>query len=305
MERKLDLMGQQETKTSSNKFSIIEELATSKFPIFLIYCYELKRNLVLKLYPYEKEMPKTNFLNESRFMFLNHPSIISFRQIKKYEQISYKQEKIQASYIIMDYAANGDFSSLMSNRSTLKDERVVRTYFHQLIEGIEYLHSQGVAHMDLKLGNLLLDENYMLKIADFDVAYKTGDWTYLGIGTTHYRAPEVKDGTCIDPFVADIYSAGVILFNLLTGCSPYLEDQIVEDTNYLDLLRKDSSLYWAKMSELGISMSEDAQNLFSSMVREDPVERATLYEIKSSKWYSGEVYSNAQLKNCFSKLRSE
>ena len=196
----------------------------------------------------------------------------------------------------MEYASNGDFKKFVEHFSGLRDERLVRTYFHQLIEGIEYLHSKGVAHMDIKLANLLLDGDYMLKIADFDNAYIEGDWNILGRGTKNYRAPELKKDTCTDAFATDIYSAGIVLFNLLTGCLPYNEDHVIEDASLLDLLREDLSLYWERLSRYGISLSEDAQELFTSMVRADPVERATLAEVKSSKWYSGEIYTKEQLR---------
>jgi len=75
------------------------------------------------------------------------------------------------------------------------DKKLCRTFFHQLIDGIEYLHSQNLAHMDLKLENLVLGDDFKLKIIDFDLAISLTDEKndqYGGAGTKNYRAPEVR-----------------------------------------------------------------------------------------------------------------
>lgn len=94
-------------------------------------------------------------------------------------------------------------------------------YFRQLISGVEYLHSRGVAHRDLKPENLLLDNNDNLKISDFGLAtiYRLQDKERLlekRCGTLPYVAPEVlKRPYCAEP--ADIWSCGIILVALLAG----------------------------------------------------------------------------------------
>lgn len=60
----------------------------------------------------------------------------------------------------MEYAPYGNFSKLMSKAKIYNDEKLTRTYFHQLVEGLEYLHSQDIAHLDLKFCNLLLGDDY-------------------------------------------------------------------------------------------------------------------------------------------------
>ena len=68
--------------------------------------------------------------------------------------------------IVIELAKNGELFEYVSQGGMFKEE-VARKYFHQLIEGLEYLHGQGIAHRDLKPENLLFDENFSLKIADF------------------------------------------------------------------------------------------------------------------------------------------
>ncbi|RZJ37213.1 MAG: hypothetical protein EOO18_06165 [Chryseobacterium sp.] len=60
----------------------------------------------------------------------------------------------------------------VTKKGLLSHEMIIRTYFHQLIEGIEYIHSQGVAHLDLKLENIMLGDSFELKIIDLQFVAK-------------------------------------------------------------------------------------------------------------------------------------
>mmetsp|Transcript_120076 Transcript_120076/g.169014 ORF Transcript_120076/g.169014 Transcript_120076/m.169014 type:complete len:120 (-) Transcript_120076:20-379(-) len=116
------------------------------------------------------------------------------------------------------------------------------------------MHSKGAYHLDLKLENLLIGENYNLKIADFDCSYmqnKTEE--VLANGTIHYRAPEIKKGTCSDMEVADVYSAGIILFLLKSGrFLPFREQEEKsgfnsserQAANLRKLLNDDAHAFW-------------------------------------------------------------
>eukprot|EP00330_Aristerostoma_sp_ATCC50986_P003424 CAMPEP_0114590536 /NCGR_PEP_ID=MMETSP0125-20121206/12772_1 /TAXON_ID=485358 ORGANISM="Aristerostoma sp., Strain ATCC 50986" /NCGR_SAMPLE_ID=MMETSP0125 /ASSEMBLY_ACC=CAM_ASM_000245 /LENGTH=88 /DNA_ID=CAMNT_0001788097 /DNA_START=254 /DNA_END=516 /DNA_ORIENTATION=+ len=84
--------------------------------------------------------------------------------------------------------------------------KFVRTLFHQLISGIEYLHTHKYAHLDIKLSNLAIGEDFKLKILDFD-AYS--DPMILGKGTCCFRAPELMNDQCQYPQPSDIYSVGI------------------------------------------------------------------------------------------------
>ena len=197
----------------------------------------------------------------------------------------------------MEFCPYGDFTDLVSRTDMLMiDEKLLRTYFHQLIEGMEYLHSKGFAHLDLKPDNLLLAEDYILKISDFDSACQSNDELITLRGTQNYRAPEIRKGNCEDPQAADIYSAGIILFSLKTGHYPFEESR---RENVLEsLLKNEDPEFWSmhnKVSQTQVHLSNDFKNLFLSMVKYDPVERATITEIKKSKWYCGPIYTQIEL----------
>jgi len=129
--------------------------------------------------------------------------------------------------MFLEYAPYGDFFDVLSQKKVKFTEKITRTYFKQLVSGLEYLHSNDVAHMDIKPENLLLGENFTLKMADFDLSYVKGvhNLRHMSRGTRFYRAPEVFVKQCQDPFKADIFSLGVMLFVMKTnGRIPFTED---------------------------------------------------------------------------------
>jgi serine/threonine protein kinase len=68
--------------------------------------------------------------------------------------------------IVMEYAGGGELFEYVANTGRFT-EPVARTYFHQMVEALEYIHNQGIAHRDMKPENLLFSEDFILKVADF------------------------------------------------------------------------------------------------------------------------------------------
>jgi Serine/threonine protein kinase len=289
----------------SGSFKIICRIGNSKFPVFLINAHESDKTYAMKLYPYVENEVNPSFVNESRFLFLSHKNIVSIIRAQPKQKSSHKEKMFDSSYIIMEAAPYGDIARVLRTSTLFYDEKLARTYFHQLVEGIEYLHSQGVAHMDLKPENLLLGEDFILKITDFDCAYMKRDPEILGRGTRNYRAPEVIKRACTDPEAADIYSAGIILFVLVTGYFPYFEDSIVDNYNLEELLRNEDPKFWEFHMEIQprkITFSDSFKTLFLNMVKEDVVERATLEEVKKSTWYNEPIYTIDETKEIFTEF---
>lgn len=121
------------------------------------------------------------------------------------------------------------------NERIPKKETVIRTYFIQFIDALDTLHSSGIAHMNLKLENLFLCNDYMLKLGGFKCVYLSTDEKMFP-GTRNYRSPEVREGRCKDPIASDIYSAGVVLFVMMFGLFPYDEENYEEGIDMQDML---------------------------------------------------------------------
>lgn len=114
----------------------------------------------------------------------------------------------------------------------IEDEMLIRTFFRQIAGGLEYLHLKKIAHLNLKLENLVIGKDYELKIEGMTYSFHDGDNQIIGKGTKNFRAPELRAGKYHNPMNADIFSLGIILFVLKEGRLPYKEGVI---TNELDL----------------------------------------------------------------------
>jgi serine/threonine protein kinase len=124
--------------------------------------------------------------------------------------------------IVMEIASGGELFDFVQNCSGLS-ETLARTYFHQLIASIEGCHQSGVVHRDIKLENLLMDDVFALKLADFgeaEILPKPEEQKEQLIqgrkGTLIYMAPEVLANLKYNQ-QCDIFSAGVVLFIMLSG----------------------------------------------------------------------------------------
>lgn len=98
--------------------------------------------------------------------------------------------------------------------------------------------------MDLKLPNILIGDDYQAKIADFDGCYMDGDKKLLNLVTKNFRAPEIKSKRCKNPYSADVYSLGVILFALRMKRMPYNEDKPFKRFNMEELLHERIDDFW-------------------------------------------------------------
>jgi serine/threonine protein kinase len=280
---------------------VLSKIHESRFPVFLVYSTDLQKNFALKIFPFKDEKPHSAYENEAQFRRLSHPNIVQMVQCVEKQKSSLGAQKFHSSCILMELATYGDFADLVVKHSLYVDEILARTFFHHLIEGLQYLHAHNIGHMDLKLENLLLGDDMLLKIADFDLScnaninHKYGK----GRGTCNYRAPEVKQKNCFFPKAADIYSAGIILFTLVTGGFPGVEDSIVEGHNLFDMMISGNERFWAAHASIhrtGFDYNDDFKKLFIGMIRASPQDRMTIEDVKRTKWYQGRAYSQDELR---------
>lgn len=292
--------------------NVVKRLSKAKFPVYLTSSKVNKQNYAMKIFSHKGEQPHPYFRNEVRFASLKHPNVIDMVYYENEKDTLYKGELKKVSYILMEYAPFGDFFDFVTKHRESLDEKLVRTYFRQLINGIEYLHSCRVAHLDLKPENLLLGADFNLKIADFDLSHVCGDSKILSRGTRYYRGPEFFKSSSSDPeiktpFSSDIYSAGIILFILKSGgIYPHAENNTLEGIDLVDLMYNDNAEFWRKHCEIQEKSEsfydKSFRELFNAMVKFNPEDRLTIKEIKQSKWYNGPIYTPAELQKKMKKL---
>jgi len=156
---------------------------------------------------------------------LNHVNIL------KLIEVMYNDEKGKI-YMVLEYCCAVLQDMLQQSPDKKFPMWQAHDYFTQLLTGLEYLHSKGIIHKDLKPGNLLLDRAEVLKIADFGVCehldmFAKDDFIKTSQGTPSFQPPEVATG--VEKFSGeklDIWSCGVTLFNFVTGDYPFQGDTI-------------------------------------------------------------------------------
>jgi len=115
-------------------------------------------------------------------------------------------------YIVMEFVQGGLLFDLCQTMGCMGED-AGRFFLHQMLDAVDYMHNLRVVHRDLKLENILIDDNLNLKVADFGFAcYKNIDALKSYRGTMTYMAPEIKEGKTYGGKNVDMFSIGVILF---------------------------------------------------------------------------------------------
>src|SRR5438128_1145085 len=174
-------------------------------------------------------------------------------------------------FFSMKFAETG---SLQENRASLRDEpRKCVQLMAKVAHAVEYAHSRGVLHRDLKPGNILLDDRGEPLVSDFGLAKlldADNDLTrsLTTFGTAGYIAPEQADGAAADLTpAADVYSLGAILFELLSGRPPFL------GANPLSVIRQASETPAPKLRTVAHSHDRDLETICARCLERDPKAR--------------------------------
>ena len=122
----------------------------------------------------------------------------------------------------MEHCIGGDLFDYIVDKQHLESQEAAYI-FHQILDGIEYLHSHSVTHRDLKPENLLLDEKGDIKIIDFGLSneYRSGQMLTTMCGSPCYVSPEMLQRQPYDGVKVDLWASGVILFAMLFGFLPF------------------------------------------------------------------------------------
>lgn len=193
--------------------------------------------------------------------------------------VLYNEEK-QKMYMVMEYCVCGMQEMLDSVPEKRFPVFQAHGYFCQLLDGLEYLHSQGIVHKDIKPGNLLLTTDGALKISDLGVAealhpFAEDDTCRTSQGSPAFQPPEIANGLdTFSGFKVDIWSAGVTLYNLTTSLYPFEGDNIYK--------------LFENIGKGDYSIPEDCGPLLSDLLRGmleyDPVKRFSIQRIRQHNW---------------------
>ena len=202
-------------------------------------------------------------------------------------------------YIIQEYCKLGELFDYIVRKEKLK-EKEASVFFYQLINGVEYIHSKGIAHRDLKPENLLLTEDKVLKIIDFGLCHEFNENEFLKTkcGSPSYAAPEIISMPNYDGFKIDIWCCGIILYAMLCGYLPFEGDSESENESDGDNAELFKNILECE-PELPDSLSNISKDLITKILNPIPEERISIENIKKHPFYlKGKKLCNIDYASC-------
>jgi len=179
--------------------------------------------------------------------------------------------------MVLEYVKDGSLLDYYAKKRSMH-EFEVRNIFLQLLDAVEYMHSQGIVHRDIKLDNILIDaSSQTIKLADFGFADRFDQDTLFRNfpGTLAYSPPEVLRGEPHRAAPRDIWSCGVLLYILLTGKYPFGSQPNSKTKNRI--LNEEPN--WEAMK-----ISGSVKDLLRRMLHKDAAQRITLREVRNHAW---------------------
>jgi serine/threonine-protein kinase len=193
------------------KYQILSNLGSGGFgTVFLARDTWIDKKVAIKV-PHRQSGDFDDLLQEPRLLAaLDHQNIVGIVTAEKLDGVF---------FIVMEYVKGESLEAVLDREKSLDVPRAV-AYTLQILKGVEHAHQNQVLHRDLRPANVLISESGVVKVADFGTSrFLEKSHATTVIGSPPYMAPEQFQGRAV--LASDVYSVGVILYQMLTGTLPY------------------------------------------------------------------------------------
>ena len=205
----------------------------------------------------------------------------------RHKNISQLYEIIESKnklYLVVELCEGKELFDYIVDNQKLSEE-VACLFFNQLIDGIEYLHTQNIVHRDLKPENILLSyDKKEIKLIDFGLStiYDNENLLSTPCGTPSYAPPEMLKGEEYHGLLSDVWSCGVILYAMLCGYLPFSESNEEINCNNIIIGNYD----------LPESLSIEVKDLLKNILNIDPITRYDISQIREHIWFKKANYKS-------------
>lgn len=207
-----------------DRYEILEKIGEGGMAVvYKAFCHRLSRFVAVKIMREEMaadEEFKRRFCAESHAIaMLSHPNIVAVYDVSHSDDVE---------YIVMELVDGITLKQYMDKRGAISWKEALH-FTKQITKALAHAHSRGIIHRDIKPQNIMLLKDGTIKVADFGIAALENEMQESGqaVGAIHYIAPEQARGENPDAR-SDIYSLGIVMYEMLTGRKPYTGETIGE-----------------------------------------------------------------------------
>ena len=248
-------------KTLGNRYEILEEIGSGGMAyVYRAHCTLLNRFVAIKVLREDlkddREFVKRFYIEAQAAASLTHPNIVSIYDVGRDGDLY---------YIVMEYVEGRTLKEYLDEQGKLP-WREAAEYAAQICRALEVAHKNSIVHRDIKPQNIIMTPDGTLKVTDFGIARASTNVTQTlstgAMGTVQYLSPEQARGGFTDER-SDIYSLGIVLYEMVTGTVPFSADSAV--TTAIKHIQEQPT----PPRELNLSIPHSLENIILKAIRKE------------------------------------